>query len=586
VKLHILLLLSFIFCYCHAQQPKEKIVLNQIGFYPHAVKKAVLVGAEKASTFFVLNADNRDTVFTATIGKVISSDYSNTQTQILDFTKLSTAGTYVIHVPSVGDSYIFEIKDHLLKDVAKASLKSFYYIRASSAVEEKFGGQWHRNAAHPDDKVKIHASAASKERPEASLISSPRGWYDAGDYNKYVVNSGITTYTLLSLYEDFPQYFNLLNLHIPESDNQIPDILDECLWNIRWLLSMQDPNDGGVYHKLTTASFEGMLIPEQATKQRYVVQKSTAATLDFASVMAQAARIFTKHEDALPSLADSCLLAAERAYEWAIKNSQQIYDQNKLNDKFEPDITTGAYGDDALEDEFFWAASELYISTSKNKYEDKMAETLEGELYIPSWRSVYPLGIYSLVRHADKLNNKKLAGLERKILKFADRLIQGVDQQPFHTIMGKTAKDYNWGSSANAANQGIVLLLAYQLNPKESYLMHALQNMDYLLGRNATGYSFITGYGDKTPMHIHHRPSVADNIEEPIPGLLSGGPNARAPQQDRCEGYQNTAPEATFIDDACSYASNEIAINWNAPLVYLSYALDILIGEHEETNSK
>jgi len=120
----------------------------------------------------------------------------------------------------------------------------------------------------------------------------------------------------------------------------------------------------------------------------------------------------------------------------------------------------------------------------------------------------------------------------------------------------------------------VALLQTYRLTNDKKYLEGALSNMDYLLGRNATGYSFITGHGDKTPMHPHHRPSVADGIEEPVPGLLSGGPNPG--QQDGCEGYPSNIPDESFVDADCSYASNEIAINWNAPLVYLLGAMEVL----------
>src|SRR5690606_8542169 len=171
-----------------------------------------------------------------------------------------------------------------------------------------------------DDRVLVHASAAKHERQEATVISAPRGWYDAGDYNNYIVNSGITTGTLLMLYEHFPAYFAALDLNIPESGNDVPDLLDEILWNLRWMLAMQDPDDGGVYHKLTDPSFDGMQLPHRANQRRYVVQKSTPATLDFAAVTALAARIFDDFETELPGLADSCLAAARAAWNWALAN--------------------------------------------------------------------------------------------------------------------------------------------------------------------------------------------------------------------------------------------------------------------------
>jgi endoglucanase len=74
-------------------------------------------------------------------------------------------------------------------------------------------------------------------------------------------------------------------------------------------------------------------------------------------------------------------------------------------------------------------------------------------------------------------------------------------------------------------------------------------------------------------MHPHHRPSEADGIVDPVPGLLIGGPNPG--RQDGCE-YAYREAETSYVDDVCSYASNEIAINWNAPLVYLLHAVRAL----------
>src|SRR5439155_20475467 len=87
------------------------------------------------------------------------------------------------------------------------------------------------------------------------------------------------------------------------------------------------------------------------------------------------------------------------------------------------------------------------------------------------------------------------------------------------------------------------------------------------------GYCFVAVAGKKSPMHPHHRPSVADGIEEPVPGLLAGGPNPG--RQDKCS-YEFTETEASYVDSDCAYAANEIAINWNAPMVYLANAIEAL----------
>jgi endoglucanase len=562
-----------------AQSPPENIRLNQIGFYPQGPKIAVVVGDVAGDKFYLKTADGKKTVFTGSLSAVKSNEFSQKPTRVADFSAFQQAGSYVVEVPQLGQSYPFDIKNRVHQAVAAAAIKGFYFQRMSIALPEKYAGKWHRPAGHADSKALIHPSAASAQRPAGTVIYSTRGWLDAGDYNKYIVNSGITVGTLLSAYEDFPAYFRRQKLNIPESQNPVPDLLDEVLWNLRWMLTMQDPHDGGVYHKLTNASFDGMIMPHQAAKPRYVVQKGTAAALDFAAVMAQASRVYKDYNQVFPGLSDTCLAAAVKAWDWARQNPNVVYDQEAMNQQFEPKVTTGAYGDRDFTDEFIWAAAELYLATRQEKYYEAVSLFPDDKQLLPTWNQVRMLGYYSLARLEKQLTpraQKDYPELKRRLVTFADELLAGVPERSYRTVMGKSARDFNWGSSSNAANQGIALIQAYRLTGDKKYMEGALSNLDYLLGRNATGYSFLTGFGDKSVRNPHHRPSVADGIQEPVPGLLSGGPNAMAPRQDKCPGYTATSPDEVFLDHDCSYASNEIAINWNAPLVYLANGLEAL----------
>jgi len=292
--------------------------------------------------------------------------------------------------------------------------------------------------------------------------------------------------------------------------------------------------------------------------------------------MAQASRVFSQFKKELPGLQDSCLNAATAAWKWAIKNPSVSYDQNSNNKTFLPVISTGGYGDGNFNDEFFWAACELFCTTNEPQYFSVAEKKHAPKFSLPSWSNVAMPGYYSLFRNKANLPAASLAFItaaETQFLLFADDLASGVEASAFKTVMGKTPKDFNWGSNSNAANQGIVLINAYLLTHDRSYIDNALTNLDYILGRNATGYCFVTGLGSHYPMHPHHRQSVADGIDEPVPGLLAGGPNPG--KQDKCS-YEFSEPETTYADQDCSYASNEIAINWNAPLVYLANAIEAL----------
>jgi endoglucanase len=563
----------------HGQQAAEQIRLNQLGFYPDAPKAAFVLGGT-GDVFHVIGTSRGDTAFTGRLGAPIVAPLSSDTTRRADFSPLRAPGIYALSVPGVGTSHRFEIAPRVHEALALAAARGFYYQRMSVPIEPHYGGRWNWAAGHPDTAVRVHPSAATAQRPAGTLISAPGGWYDAGDYNKYVVNSGITVGTLLSLYEDFPAYAATLHLNIPESGNQVPDLLDETLYNVRWMLAMQDPHDGGVYHKLTNPRFDGYVMPAEATEPRYVVQKSTAAALNFAATMAQASRILRRYERAFPGLADSTVNAATRAWQWARRNPAVLYDQPAMNRQFDPDVVTGAYGDRELWDEFVWAAAELFVTTRQDSFYTAVPLFPNDTAAVPTWNRVETLGYYTLARFRDRLPAHAAADrgrLERILVALADTLIEGADRTAYHTVMGGHPRNYIWGSSAVAANQGIALITAYRLTGDAKYLRHALGNLDYLLGRNATGYSFVTGYGSRTPMHPHHRPSIADAVPEPVPGLLSGGPNVGRQDADDCPvPYPFLEPDRSFLDHYCSYASNEIAINWNAPLVYLAAAMEAL----------
>jgi len=559
-----------------AAQTSADIRLNQVGFYPSMPKIAVVLNAG-SDPFYLIASGSTDTVYRGTLSPVQSWPYSNESVGRADFSSWKTPGRYVIAVPGRGTSVPFIIKACVNESLAIGSLKGYYYQRASTPLPPAFAGLWSRAEGHPDTSVRIHSSAATALRPAGTVISAPGGWYDAGDYNKYVVNSGISTYTLLAAYEYFPAYCTRLRTGIPESGNGIPDILNEALWNIRWMLAMQDPNDGGVYHKLTNAEFDRFVMPDHATTTRYVVEKSTAATLDFAAVMAQSARIFSPFAGALPGFADSCLRASLRAWGWARRNPAVYYDQSAMNAAFSPAINTGDYTDRNVGDEFDWAAAELFVTTARDSFLSIASPLSAAVATVPDWPNVRTLGLYTLARCAGTLGGSvDTAGVKSRIVSLANSLRVSMNRSAYGVVIGAGPGDFVWGSNGVAANQGMALLVAYRLTGDSAYLMCALANLDYLLGRNAAAYSFVTGFGSRPPLHIHHRVSQSDNIVPPVPGLLVGGPNPGQP--DDATTYPSSLPALSYTDDFRAYGCNEICINWNAPLVFLSAGLEAILS--------
>ncbi|MCU0417090.1 MAG: glycoside hydrolase family 9 protein [Cytophagaceae bacterium] len=542
------------------------IKLNQIGFFPNGEKIAVVNGGN-GSTFEVISEDGSQVFYIGNLSTAVSWAPSGEIVKTANFSSFTTPGRYKIRVNGLANpSYSFVISDKIYNTIEKAAIKMYYYQRASTALPAQYAGTWARAAGHADVSVLVHASAATVSRPTNTIISSPKGWYDAGDYNKYIVNSGISTYTLLAAYEHFTPYFDTLSLNIPENNNALPDILDEVLWNLEWMLTMQDPADGGVYHKLTNPNFDGTVMPANATAARYVVQKSTAAALNFAAVMAQAARVFSKFEAQKPGFSSQCIAAAIRAYQWALNNPAVYYVQSTLNVNFNPDINTGEYGDNNVSDEFNWAAAELFVTTKNPSYYADYSPTMWADT--PSWPGTNMLGIISLNHYRKQIYTVvDTTVLRNRLLSTANNLRNHATSTSAYKIaMGGNNNQFNWGSNSIAANQSLVLLQAFYYTKDSSYLRAAIGNMDYLLGRNPLNYCYVTGFGTKSPVNPHHRPMEADNILAPIPGYLVGGPYPGQPESG-CS-YPSTLPALSYTDLTCSYSTNEIAINWNAPLVY------------------
>lgn len=538
----------------YAAEPAALLKVNQSGYLSQGQKLAVISGKSQQA-FQLVALPSGQIVFRGQSSEAQLWAPAGETVSIADFTKVQSNGRYRLEVAGYPPAEL-QIAAQPYAQLHDAAIKAYYFNRASQQLDTAYAGVWARPAGHPDNKVKIHASAASASRPTGTVVQSPKGWYDAGDYNKYIVNSGISTFTLLDAWTDFKDFYRQRQWTIPESGNSMPDLLDEVVWNLDWMSSMQDPADGGVYHKLTTLNFEGAVMPHQAVAQRYLVQKTTAAALNFAAVMAKASRVMAEFDKEQPGKAALFRQQAIQAWQWASKNPAIYYQQPA-------DVSTGAYGDKELADEFAWAAAELYLLTAEQPYLQQFFQ-LTQPVQTASWASVAALGYFSLAKEANRLTPEQRQLVFSAITAVADQFVAQHQASAYKVAM--VPEDFVWGSNAVAMNKAILLYKANQITEKASY-MEAMQGLlDYVLGRNPLDLSYVTGFGVKSPQHIHHRPSEADGIKAPVPGWLAGG--AQPGQQDKCK-YSSKLPAKSYADDWCSYASNEVTINWNAPLVYM-----------------
>ena len=544
-----------------AESARLAIKVDQVG-YPVNGPKVALVSSP-ATIFEIRRSSDGGVVFRGNLAPPQSDPDSGDQVQAADFSGLRRAGIFYLAVPGVGRSWDFTVGKNVFAHAYYMAMRAFYGQRCGTAVDlgPEFPGYAH---AICHQQGEFHPSSGAKG-PRDNI----GGWHDAGDYGRYMVNSGISTGTLLWAWEIYGRKLKNIPLKIPESGNGTPDILNEARWNLEWMLKMQD-DDGGAWHKQTSEHFSAFVAPEDDKLPSEVIgtgaapYKSTCATADLAAVGAIAARVYQPYD---AKFAARALETARRAWAWTEKNPDVTF-------RNPPGVTTGEYGDASCKDERLWAAAELWRTTGEAAYNNfflkNYAEFLPSLDSPPAenWASVAPMGLWtyalSLRKDADA---KAVAAIRERTLNAARAVVERTRRNPYRVSM--QAKDYVWGSNGVAAGYGIYLLIANEFEPDNSFVDAARDNLHYLLGRNTFSLSWMTQVGEHSFQHPHHRPSGDGKQPGPWPGLLSGGPNAGRQDAVLAALPKDLPPAKVYADQLASYASNEICINWQASLVFL-----------------
>jgi len=510
------------------------IRLSSIGYLPNRAKLATL--ASPATTFHVLRDADGSVAFE---GKVASSGIisdTGATVWLADFSALTESGRFHLQVDGVGRSVTFLIDDDVYREPLRLAMIGMYGQRCNTQVAITYGGQtWQHNACHMDDGHLDYIGGGRRE--------SYKGWHDAGDYGKYTVNAGITVGAMLAAWEEYGEALAGLALPIPEGGDAIPDYLDEIRWELEWLLTMQySDSDGRVSHKLTSRDFDGFEMPEADHLPRYFVPWGSAATADFVAMMAKAARIYRPYDAAF---ADRCLAAARLSYAFLVANpTNHAADQSGFS--------TGGYttgdGDDRL-----WAAAELWQTTGDPAaLTDFEARAASQNTSIDSdfdWGNVRNLGMLVYLQSSrDGRSTPLVETIRAGLLSAAATLVGNRNGNGY----GRALTRYYWGSNGSVARSCMVLQAANRVAPDPAYLDTCADQLGWLFGRNQYNRSQVTGMGIDPPLHPHHRPSGADGIEQPWPGLLVGG------------GQKAT----DWVDVQSNYRVNEIAVNWNSALIY------------------
>lgn len=582
------------------------IRVNQLGYLPDGPKHATVLNDADAPLDFTVADAAGAVIFSGKTTPRGLDETAGAVVHVADFTALDATGEGL--TLSVGDetSYPFAIAAGLYGDLRIDALSYFYPVRSGIEIDGAIAGEaYARPAGHvsspadgalnkgdrdvPCQPAEVSQAIYGEAWTCAYTLSPVGGWYDAGDHGKYVVNGGISVAQLLATYERALQRDGTAlsalgdgSLPVPETGNGVPDILDEVRWELDFFAAMVvpegEPMAGMLHHKVHDSEWTGLpLLPHLDEKIRELHRPSTAATLNAAATFAQGARLFAPHD---ADYAAKLQASAVAAWQAALANP----------DVFAPaadgNSGGGPYNDDKVDDEFFWAAAELFLTTDEAEYLDYLkASPLWGSaaVFTPQgfdWGGTAPFALLELAAHADKRPPEDAEAIKALVIGQADALLALQADNPFGHAYAPPGGLYDWGSNHLVLQNGTILAAAHELTGETRYRDGAIESADYVLGRNALNLSYITGYGTVFSQNQHSRwfaHQVNAELPHPPRGALAGGPNSsiQDPVAQGLFAAAGCAPQTCYVDNIESWSTNEIAINWNAALAqFASYLAD------------
>ncbi|MEE6259132.1 glycoside hydrolase family 9 protein [Plantactinospora sonchi] len=561
-----------------------RVRVNQVGYLPAGPKNATVVTEATEALAWELRSAAGAVVASGQTTPRGVDPASAQNVHSVDFSGYRTPGSGYTLTADGETSHPFDISADVWKQLRSDSLQFFYIQRSGIAIDgDLVGEEYARPAGH----LGVAPNRGDTDVPCQPGVCDYRldvrgGWYDAGDHGKYVVNGGIATYQLLNAFERTKTAPSAgggtalgdNTLRVPERGNNVPDILDEARWELEFLLRMQVPAGrplaGMAHHKIHDRNWTGLpLQPEDDPEQRELHPPSTAATLNLAATAAQCARLYAPYD---ATFANRCRTAATTAYAAAKANPTRYADPLDGNGG-------GSYSDGNVTDEFYWAAAELYLTTGGASYLADLTASphhTDDEVFGShgfGWGSTAALGRLDLATVPSALPAAERDRIRASVVAAADAYLAVLRGQAYGLPMPGEPGAYFWGANSNIINNAVVLATAFDLTGDVKYRDGAVQGMDYIFGRNALNQSYVTGWGEKASENQHSRifgNQYDESLPNPPAGSIAGGANASLDDPFAEELLTGCAPMFCYVDDIASYATNEVAINWNSALAWIA----------------
>jgi endoglucanase len=548
---------------------RPSVRVNQLGYLPDGPKRAVWVtDAEAPARFRVLDRDGRAVAGGATAPWAVRPEpTSGLRVHGLDFSGVRAQGEGFVVEAGGARSHPFAIAPDLYAPLRDDALRFFYLQRSGVAIDDARAPGYGRPAGHVGD-----ACVGAWSGPDAQRLypgwscpgrfDASGGWYDAGDHGKYVTSGAMPVWQLLATIE-------LLRRRGDDAAGAEALLAEECRWQLDWLLRMQVPpgliHAGLAFHRLHGTEWAPLPCrPHEDPTTRVLHRPSTAAGLHLAAAVAHGARVFAG--DA--AYARRLLEAATTAYRAAQAEPELLAPDDHGA------FGGGPYAHDDLGGDWAWAAAEMWLATRDPAYAATAARAAEAGAIAPDGFDcdrMAAAGALDLALHGAPAETHD--AVVATVIDAADRLVELQAGSPWGEPYAPP-DGWGWGSNGRILANLVVLAVAHELSGRAEHRAAAARGMDHLLGCNALGQSYVTGYGTDATRHQRTRHFAHDldpSFPPPPPGALAGGPTSKEhpgfPTDPRLRGLP---PQQCYLDEPTSETTNDVCIRWNAPLVHMA----------------
>lgn len=530
---------------------KKKIHINRLGYMTGMPKSAVC--SVTAGIFYLVDAVRGVSVYAGRLSHPFYDRESGDTVRLADFSDYNVKGRYFIRA-GYRRSDEFEISENPYKNIRSTILHGIYLNRCgfnfeNDSFSEREDEDFMRRECHMDPIAFRSDSDATRN------VSG--GWHSAGCYCRNTVSACLTAADMLYALKLFRGSF-------PKPERVL--IEDECRWGLDWLMKMQD-SDGGVYSGIDARHSDTFVAPDEDNDEYFIEDKTCRAALRFTAVTALAADCFRGVD---MSYAKKLRNAAEKSWLWIVQSDEYNYYTGK-----DGSCSESGEGAFRLESDFMWAMCEMYSLTGDDSFADIISRKYVTSVFT-GFGGTQCGGFAALSYLLSEHNRDRAveAFIRKRLIDRAERMLIAIKESGYRTARS-AGGGYCYGSNADVLSDCMDFITAYLISGDQRYLSGATDQFSYIFGQNPMDIMYMTGAGEEYCRFPSHKLSISSNSDSPLPGMIVSGANGeRGDEYSKWHIEKGMPPAKCYIDNEYSFSTNEPAVHFSAPVIFVSAFYD------------